>query len=238
MSAALPDTGARTLEAFAAVPEVNRWIFGKLAPHLRGDVLEVGSGIGNLSGLVLERAERATLSDRDDHHLDVLRKRFEGDRRVSVARYDLDGEPPPEVAARRFDAVVAMNVFEHIADDRALAARLGHLLAPGGALLVYVPACPFAFGALDHALGHYRRYTPAALANLFTGAGLTLDAPPRYVNLLGLLGWIVSTQLLRLPRLPRPALSLFQRLLPLIRLEDHVRLPIGVGLWVVARFGA
>jgi hypothetical protein len=128
-----------------------------------------------------------------------------------------------------------MNVFEHIADDRALAARLARLLAPDGALLVYVPACRFAFGALDRALGHYRRYTRASLGGLLAGAGLALDAAPRYMNLLGLLGWIVNTQLLRLSRLPGQELALFQRLLPLIRLEDRVRLPIGVGLWAVAR---
>ena len=52
---------------------------------------------------------------------------------------------------------------------------------------------------------------------------------------LGLLGWMVNTQLLRLPRLPAAELSLFQRLLPLVRLEDGLRLPIGVGLWAVAR---
>jgi SAM-dependent methyltransferase len=235
MSAAREDTGARTLEAFAAVPEVNRWIFSKLASHVRGEVLEVGSGIGNVSGLVLEHAARATLTDRDDEYLELLRGRFAGDRRVTVGRFDLDGDPPAELAARRFDAIVAMNVFEHIADDRAPAARLARLLTPDGALLVYVPACPFAFGALDRALGHYRRYTRATLTALLTSAGLALDAPPRYINALGLLGWVVNTQLLRLPRLPARELSLFQRLLPLVRLEDRLRLPVGVGLWAVAR---
>jgi hypothetical protein len=55
------------------------------------------------------------------------------------------------------------------------------------------------------------------------------------MNLLGLLGWIVNTQLLRRPRLPARQLSLFERLLPLVRLEDHLPLPLGVGLWAVAR---
>ena len=41
-----------------------------------------------------------------------------------------------------------------------------HLLRPGGSLLIYVPACPIAFGSLDAALGHFRRYPPDTLAAL------------------------------------------------------------------------
>ena len=47
---------------------------------------------------------------------------------------------------------------------RASCERLRRCCKPGGKLLVYVPACPFAFGALDVALGHFRRYTPETLS--------------------------------------------------------------------------
>lgn len=229
-----PDIGATTLGAFAAVPRVNAWLFSKLASFVRGDVLEVGSGIGNLSGFVRGRAGRLTVTDREPRYLEALARRFAGDPAVRVVAYDLAAPPPPELAGTRFDTIIAMNVFEHLEDDRTLATRLAGLLAPGGALLVYVPACSFAFGALDRALGHQRRYSPAALSSLVSGAGLSLIAPPRYVNLLGLAGWCLHTRVLGRAGLSKWELSLFERMLPLVRLEDRFRLPLGVGLHAVA----
>jgi SAM-dependent methyltransferase len=225
--------GGRTLEVFADTPRINRWIYSKIAAHIHGDVLEIGSGIGNLSGHIVGDAARVVLSDMESHYLQALSQRFVGDDRVSVARYDLDGEPPPAIARRRFDAIVAVNVVEHVADDHALVGRLATLLKPGGKLLIYVPACPFAYGSLDRALGHHRRYTRASLASLLAGAGLHFD-PPRFMNLFGLLGWAVNGRLLRRTRLSPLQLGLFESLMPLFSLEDHVRLPIGLGVYVAA----
>ena len=125
-----------------------------------------------------------------------------------------------------------MNVIEHIADDRLLVSRLTELLNPGGSLLVYVPACPLAFGSLDVELGHYRRYTPATLTELLRSAGL--DGQPRYMNLLGLLGWFVNGRVLRQKLVSPRGVALFERLVPLIRLEDRFSLPVGLGLYVQA----
>jgi SAM-dependent methyltransferase len=227
------EVGGRTLEVFAETPRLNDWIFSHLAAAVHGDVLEIGSGIGNLSRLIAPRAGQLVVTDMEPGHLGALRAAFAGDARVEVAAYDLERPPPPAIAARRFDAIVAVNVIEHISDDRALVRTLAGLLRSGGALLVYVPACPPAFGALDRALGHYRRYTPETLAALLSGAGLSV-APPRYMNILGLLGWIVNGRLLQRRVISATQAALFERLVPLLRVEDRVRLPIGLGLHVQA----
>jgi SAM-dependent methyltransferase len=225
--------GGRTLEVFANTPRLNAWLFSKLSEGVRGDVLEIGSGIGNLSRLILEHADRVVLSDMEPHYLETLRATFAHDPRVAVFPYDLDGPPPVEIATRRFDAIVAVNVIEHIEDDVALAGRLAALLKPGGKLLVYVPACPFVYGSLDVALGHFRRYTPASLVALMRRAGLSPE-PPRYVNLLGLLGWWLNGRALRRDLLSPKQMALFERLVPLVRFEDHVRLPVGLGVYTYA----
>jgi SAM-dependent methyltransferase len=229
--------GGRTLEVFADTPRLNRWLYSKLAGHVRGDVLEVGSGIGNLSRLIVAAAAsdaRIVLSDVEPHYLDALSRTFAGDSRVVVAHYDLDRSPPPEIANHGFDTVIAVNVVEHVRDDVSLVAALATLLRPGGHLAVYVPACPFAYGSLDRALGHYRRYTPASLAALLRAGGL--EAPqPRYMNLFGLFGWLVNGRILRRTHLSSLQIAGFERLLPLFRLEDLLRLPVGLGLHVVAR---
>jgi len=226
--------GGRTLEVFTGTPRLNAWLFSKLAPHVQGDVLEIGSGIGNLSRLIVDQAKTVVLSDMETHYLDALAATFAGDRRVTVAPFDLDGEPPSVIATRRFDAIVAVNVVEHIRDDHALVRRLAALLNPGGKLVVYVPACPFAYGSLDRALGHYRRYTPRSLAALLESAGLQTPRPA-YMNFFGLFGWALNGRLLRRERLSHRQLAVFERLMSLFQLEDRVRLPIGLGVYVAAQ---
>src|SRR4051794_16494698 len=66
--------GAGRLEVFANTPRLNEWLYSKLAAGVRGDVLEIGSGIGNLSRLIARTAERLILSDVEPHYLEALRR--------------------------------------------------------------------------------------------------------------------------------------------------------------------
>jgi len=106
---------------------------------------------------------------------------------------------------------------------------LASLLKPAGRLLIYVPAVPFAYGSLDRMLGHYRRYTATSLAELLRGIGLEPDTV-RYFNLLGLLGWLVNGRILRRKALSQHQVAFFERLVGILRVEDRVRLPIGLGV--------
>ena len=225
-----PLVGGRTLEVLARTERLNQWLYSKLADGIHGDVLEIGSGIGNLSRFIVAAADRVVLSDVEPAFLATLRKAYAGDSRVTVTAYDLLAPPPPDIAARRFDAIVAVNVIEHVEDDVTLAGHLAGLLKPGGKLVVYVPACPFAYSTMDVALGHFRRYTPASLSALLRRAGLMPD-PPRYFNFVGLLGWLFNGRALRREQLRPAQMALFDRLVPLVRLEDRIRLPIGLGVY-------
>jgi SAM-dependent methyltransferase len=222
-------TGGRTLEMFSNTPKINQWIYSKLASGVRGDVLEIGSGIGNLSRLIVRDADRAVLTDMEPHYLEALRHELGDGDRVQVARFDLDEEPPPEVARRRFDAIVAVNVIEHLRNDLEAVGRLAALLKDGGKLLIYVPACPFVYGKLDESLGHYRRYTPASLTAVLEAVGLQ-PTPPRYMNALGLVGWFLNGRILQQRLIPAAQLRLMERMVDILRLEDRVRLPIGLNL--------
>ncbi|HJK95407.1 MAG TPA: class I SAM-dependent methyltransferase [Polyangiaceae bacterium LLY-WYZ-15_(1-7)] len=222
-------TGSRVLEMHAGTPRLNAWYYAKFADRIRGDVLELGSGIGNISRLLARDADSLVATDVEDAYLDTLRAELAPHPHAEVHRFDLDHPPPPALAARRFDVVISMNVLEHIHDDAAAVRQLVDLLRPGGWLLTYVPAGAFAFGPMDEALGHWRRYSTGAFRALMQGAGLRVDRL-EYMNLLGLAGWWVNGKLLR-RRVPDPKqVHTFEKLVPLVRLEDHLRVPLGLGL--------
>lgn len=94
--------------------------------------------------------------------------------------------PPPdrpglrltaEAPQRRFPLVLALDVLEHVEDDRGFLRRIvAGQLAPGGHLLASVPAWPALFSRHDEALRHVRRYTPRSARALLEGAGLELLA--------------------------------------------------------------
>lgn len=71
--------------------------------------------------------------------------------------------------------ITLMDVIEHVDDDRGLVKRAANLLAPGGMLLISVPAHPLLFSQWDVHLGHKRRYTRAALASVVKESGLKIQ---------------------------------------------------------------
>ncbi len=227
-------TGGRALEVHAGTPQLNRWYFSKFADRVRGDVLELGSGIGNISGLIAETADSLLATEIESGYVASLRERFADAPHVDVARFDLEGPLPASVAERTFDTVLSMNVIEHVADDLGAVRRVSSRLKPGGWMLTYVPAMPFAYGPMDEALGHHRRYTRATFGRLMEDAGLVVDRL-EYMNALGLVGWWVNNKVLR-RRIPDPSqVGVFERLMPLVRLEDLVSVPVGLGVVCHAR---
>ena len=74
-----------------------------------------------------------------------------------------------------FEAVLALDVIEHIDDDRAAVTRLGRLVRPGGVVILSVPALPEFFSEFDEIQGHRRRYLPETLRAAFSGSDLAVE---------------------------------------------------------------
>jgi len=224
--------GHRTLEILSA-GRYNRWLFSQVAPHLGRRVLEVGSGIGNLTRLMLDR-ERVVATDVDPEHLRRLRSELGEFENVSVEAFDL-AEPAPEpVVDAHPDTVVCMNVLEHVADDRAALAHIRGALGPGGRLVLLVPAHPFAFGSLDEGLGHHRRYDRRSLSDRLGAAGFEIESM-RSLNLPALGGWFVASRVRRHRLIPPSQARVADLLVPWLEVEKRLHLPWGLSLLAVAR---
>ena len=207
--------GATTLDRLAAASRYNRWMHDRLRPWLGDRVLEIGSGIGNLSEFLLDRSH-LILSDTDSFYLDRLRERFRKHPHVSVVELTLpafDGV----LISERLDTVICLNVLEHVRDDIASLSSLYQLLQPGGRLILLVPALPMLYGSLDRALGHFRRYTAQQLRHVFASVGFR-TRHIEYFNLAGVPGWWFTGRVLRRTLIPTGPLRWYDAYVPLLRL--------------------
>jgi SAM-dependent methyltransferase len=231
-----PEAGQETLEIFAHTDHFNRWMFENLAPFCSGHVLEIGSGIGNISNLLLEQFGKVSLSDIRRDYCDLLEERF-GRRDNLEAVYQIDlGEPKPEVVfpelLGKFDSILTSNVVEHIEDDGVAIKNCYKLLKGGGRVVVLVPAYNFLYNSFDELLGHYRRYTRKTLSALLESQGFVL-VDTHYFNAAGIAGWWFSGVVLGKKKLPGSQLALYNKLVPLIRLGDILTMR-RLGLSIIA----
>ena len=228
------DIGHETLRRMAVTDRYSRAIVERLAPHVGARVFEVGSGIGNISGH-LGRRELLVVSDISEAYLEALQRRFGGNSRVRIVRYDLEEGARPDLRALGLDTVICLNVLEHVADDVAALRGLAGLLVPGGRLLLLVPAHQALYSSLDRNLQHHRRYGRRDLVALLEGSGFSVEDVFHF-NLPGALGWWLNGRVLRRRILPGGQLRIFNRLAPgLLRVESWLRPPVGLSLIVVAR---
>lgn len=156
------DMQVRVVDPYAAAKY--DLIIRQLARREPLDILNAGCGSGTLSFLLARHGHRVLGIDIVPDYVEAARTtaratgltdcRFEVG---TIERLPLD---------RVFDVVVAADVIEHIADDRAAVARLSRVLRPGGRLILTVPAGTWLLGYHDEALGHFRRYSRGSLRQL------------------------------------------------------------------------
>jgi len=125
-------------------------------------------------------------------------------------------------------------VLEHVDRDTEALETIRIALAPGGRLLLLVPAHPALYGNIDRALGHERRYRRADLHRLLEQTGYQVEAV-KPVNPIGALGWFVSSRVLGRDRIPKGPLRFYDAVVPVLRVVEAIPLPFGLSLWAVAR---
>lgn len=147
-----------------------------------------------------------------------------------------------------FDVVAALDVIEHVASEAEILAELRRVLAPGGRLLVSVPAYQWAWSDHDVANGHHRRYTRARAVAALRANGFQVHratyvfaavfpmfAVERLVRRLRLLVSRRQEGAADIVAVPQPPALVERLLLGLCRLDERwlARRDLGVGSSVV-----
>lgn len=196
-----------------------------------GPVLEVGCGNGaNLAMLSAFGPVTGVEPDPADRGRAL-------ERGIGVVR---TGRLPDglELGDARFAAVLALDVIEHVEQDLTSVSRLAGLLAPGGLLVLTVPANPWMWSRHDERNGHVRRYTRSGLRKLLTEAGLVPHRVTAFntvlfpiVALVRGLGGLFGRGDAGTTVPPAPVNALLAQLMGVEgRLLAHLDLPVGVSL--------
>lgn len=221
-----------------------RRIFDRLLEPLvpRGgaaSILDLGPGSGvNLP--VLAPRGRVIAVDRDARSLQAC-------RRAGAVVVCADASALP-IAPASIDLACALDVIEHLDDDRAALGELARVLRPGGTLLLSVPALRMLWGRQDVLAEHRRRYRRGELRDLLRDCGFRI-ARLSFFNTL-LFPPILAARLAMRPLLRRTVasghsdlavrapLGLDRLLEAVFALEGpwlaHRGLPIGVSLLAIA----
>ncbi|MGH7271608.1 MAG: class I SAM-dependent methyltransferase, partial [Polyangiaceae bacterium] len=222
------------LEALADMQRYQRWVLESFRGRLKGRVLEVGAGIGNLAEHYVDDAGEAVLIEPSAQLAERLQARFAGRAHVrSIAGLLEDAER--DLAPASFDACILVNVLEHVEDDGAMLRRLRALLKPSGSLLLFVPALPALYGTLDALVHHHRRYTKASLRSVVESAEFTVYSL-RYFDVLGIIPWLFAGRILRRQRFDEGASQLYDRFVVPIgaALERRIEPALGKNLVCIA----
>lgn len=198
-------------------------------------LLEIGCGtghnlamlgqFGSVDALEVDSVARAMAEKRLGHQV------------LSAPLPELEG-----VADDRYDLVAALDVIEHIPDDKAALQGIARVLKPGGKLLATVPAHQWMWSAHDVVNHHQRRYSKAAFRQLIDQSPLKLECIGYFNSLLfpvalaeRLASKVTGKEDANLAPPAEPLNQALERVFAVERrLIGRVPLPVGLSLFAIA----
>jgi SAM-dependent methyltransferase len=208
------------LDLFAAVHNWKSYWSKQILPFVKGDVLEVGAGIGsntpfldpggNGRWVCLEPDERLAAQLATNHE-----KAGRGRAREIISGTIQNLDP-----CWKFDTILYIDVLEHIEDDRKELENAASRLRAGGRIIVLSPAHQWLFTPFDAAIGHFRRYNRPMLRGI-SPPSLRLERLI-YLDSAGLLLSSANLLLLRQSMPTKAQLGIWDRcVIPISRILDR-----------------
>lgn len=223
------------------VLEMLKKFFSTGGIKLPAKILDVGCGTGIIMQELMSYGKIWGL-DINDKALQYCHAKKAGD---FLLKTDLEQELPFKESF--FDAVLCLDVLEHIQNEELVLSEFFRILKKEGVLILMVPAYQYLWSYWDRMAGHYRRYNTKRLENILKQNGFKVEKLT-YYNLFALLPAIIfrliksrfsltaencSSDFIALPVL----LNKFLLLLAEIERQilSVINLPAGLSLFCLAR---
>lgn len=134
-------------------------------------LLDFGCGDGSFLGYLSEHCYSMSLAGYDPFLQNDECKSVSTKAGGSVEIYNSLEQLPKH----GFDFISALDVVEHIENDRSALLQINSLLKIDGTFLMIVPAYQFTYSLWDAAVGHYRRYTKRSAVKLLSETGFLVQ---------------------------------------------------------------
>jgi glycosyltransferase involved in cell wall biosynthesis/phospholipid N-methyltransferase len=226
--------GRGVLNNLTGTPQYLSWLSRTLRPHVGDTVLEVGAGIGNVTGRLMGKRLAYVAAEKDPLYLHALRNRFLRTPNVTVQHVDPENGQDLAGLEQSFDTVLCLNVLEYLDDPARVLQTLGATLKAGGRIVVLVPQGPRLYGTLDRSLGHKRRYCAAEARDLLEACGFAVETVYNF-NKAGTPPWWVYSKVVTSRKIGKLVLKIFDKTVWILRHLDKVIPWNGLSLIVVAR---
>lgn len=219
------------LDLFAAVLNWKTYWSQQIRPFLKGDILEVGAGIGsNARFLDCGGAGRWVCLEPDPELAGQLIANL--DKAPLQRASEAVCGTLESLTGQLFDTIVYIDVLEHIENDREELSRAAAHLRPGGHIIVLSPAHQWLFSPFDAAIGHFRRYNRTMLREI-SPTSLQLERM-RYLDSAGMILSGANMLLLRQSMPTKAQLRFWDRwVIPASRVLDKL-LRYSVGKTIIA----
>ncbi len=230
--------GLETLQSIQHADRFNAWMHAQIKPFCKGNVLEIGSGIGNISKFLILDGFSTTLSDYNGNYCDILSEKYNDKPNIkNILHLDiLDADFDNKYAKlfATFDTIIGLNVIEHVDDDTTAIENCKKLLAHNGVIIMLVPAYNWLFNGIDTALGHFRRYNKNTVSNLFAKTQLQTKHM-HYFNASAIGGWFISGKIFKNSVIKQNQMKIYNRFVGLFKFIDVCTFNrIGISLIAVA----
>jgi 2-polyprenyl-3-methyl-5-hydroxy-6-metoxy-1,4-benzoquinol methylase len=224
--------GHENLETAIKRKNFTKWVREETFSELKGNILEIGSGLGTYSEQIIKNNpnSKITLSDISSLYVENLKKSFLSNS-VKVFKLDLNNKDDfKEIGYDKFDSIIAINVLEHVKDDKFAFSELYKMLKNDGTLIILVPANKFLYNIIDKSIGHWRRYTKKELRNKLVEKNFVMEKIYSF-NILGMFGWFLNGNIFKKREINKNASSLFDKLVPIMKiLEKYSGRPFGLSI--------
>jgi len=145
--------------------------------YLSGDVLEIGSGVCGTTKILCTGKEKSWTCLEPDPELVQKSCSLISDGKLPRNCTILAGTLDDITTSKMYDAILIIDVIEHVEEDEMLISSALQHLRPKGKLVVLVPAHQWLFSPFDKAIGHLRRYNKNMIKQII----------PRYLTQIKLL---------------------------------------------------
>lgn len=221
--------------AIVEAKNYNGWIVDFYKQYLKGDILEIGVGHGSFIDYVPSNISSYTGFDIDYALIEYAQNRNPNGKYICG---DLsDTSFCTKMNDQKFDAILCINVLEHIPNHVAALQNMLSVLKPNGVILLFIPAFMSLYQDMDHLAGHERRYVIKDIKKLCNLTNSTIKKW-NYFNAIGGIGWWINKfkkhSDLNAPNINKQILMFDKYILPFSKMMQPITCKLfGQSLYVV-----